>query len=486
MTAIMPTWFNRSCGVLVMLVFLCLGSGGSAHAAQNPTFRFNVSVHDPSVIKVDDLYYVFGSHLAAAKSKDLMNWSLVDTDVRNGNRLIPNVLDEMGEELAWVGSDTFWAPDVIQLADGRFYMFYCIGRLDAPRALTGLAVADEIEGPYTNQGVIVRSGMWNQKSPDGRIYDATIHPNAVDPHVFFDAEGQLWMVYGSYSGGIFIYALDPETGWPKPDQGYGKRLLGGNHSRMEGPYILYSPHTKYYYLFVTFGGLAADGAYNIRVMRSRTPDGPYFDASGNPMLEVMGKRGTVFDDRSIEPFGVKLMGNHVFLPASGKPRRVTGGYVSPGHNSAYYDPEDDTYFLIFHTRFENQGEFHEVRVHQMLFNEAGWPVIAPHRYAGEAIASYATDELLGDYRMINHGKEITTEIKKSELITLHQDGQITGAVQGKWQRSGDWYVDFYIDGTVYQGIFLRQWDAPQQAWVMTFSALSKDGVALWGSKLGGE
>ena len=167
-------------------------------------------------------------------------------------------------------------------------------------------------------------------------------------------------------------------------------------------------------------------------------------------------------------------------------RRVTGGYVSPGHTSAYYDPEDDTYFLIFHTRFENQGEFHEVRVHQMLFNEAGWPVIAPHRYAGEAIAPYATDELLGDYRMINHGKEITTEIKKSELITLHQDGQITGAVQGKWQRSGDWYVDFYIDGTVYQGIFLRQWDAPQQAWVMTFSALSKDGVARWGSKLGGE
>ena len=210
MTAIMPTWFNRSCGVLVMLVFLCLGSGASAHAAQNPTFRFNVSVHDPSVIKLDDLYYVFGSHLAAAKSKDLMNWSLVDTDVRNGNRLIPNVLDEMGEELAWVGSDTFWAPDVIQLADGRFYMFYCIGRLDAPRALTGLAVADEIEGPYTNQGVIVRSGMWNQKSPDGRIYDATI---ILMPLILMFS----LMPKGSCGWStdpilrIFIYALDPET-----------------------------------------------------------------------------------------------------------------------------------------------------------------------------------------------------------------------------------------------------------------------------------
>ncbi len=28
----------------------------------------NVSVHDPSVVKVDDTYYIFGSHLAAAKS----------------------------------------------------------------------------------------------------------------------------------------------------------------------------------------------------------------------------------------------------------------------------------------------------------------------------------------------------------------------------------------------------------------------------------
>lgn len=469
-----------------LLSVLCLCSGGwsieSAYGSEPPVFRFNASVHDPSVIKVGDLYYVFGSHLAAAKSTDLMNWSLVDSGVRNGNKLIPNVLDEMGEELAWVDSDTFWAPDVIQLSDGRFYMYYCIGRLDSPRALTGLAVADQVEGPYYNQGVIVRSGMWNRPSPDGRIYDATIHPNAVDPHVFFDAAGQLWMVYGSYSGGIFIYQLDQETGWPKPDQGYGKKLLGGNHSRMEGPYILYSPHSKFYYLFVTFGGLASDGAYNIRVMRSKSPDGPYFDAAGNPMLQVAGKRGSLFDDRSIESFGVKLMGNHLFLPAEGGRRRVSGGYVSPGHNSAYYDQQTDKHFLFFHTRFENQGEYHEVRVHQMLINQAGWPVVAPHRYAGEAIEYYETDELPGDYRLINHGKAITTDIQRSQLITLQSDGRITGAVQGEWKRSGSAYVDLLINDTTYQGVFLRQWDAPQQKWVMTFSALSQEGVALWGSK----
>jgi beta-xylosidase len=33
----------------------------------------DVSVHDPSVIKVNDTYYVFGSHLAAAKTKNFLN-----------------------------------------------------------------------------------------------------------------------------------------------------------------------------------------------------------------------------------------------------------------------------------------------------------------------------------------------------------------------------------------------------------------------------
>lgn len=38
-----------------------------------PTHK-DVSVHDPSIIKVDDQYYVFGTHIEAAKSSDLMRW----------------------------------------------------------------------------------------------------------------------------------------------------------------------------------------------------------------------------------------------------------------------------------------------------------------------------------------------------------------------------------------------------------------------------
>jgi len=51
----------------------------------------SASVHDPSIIKAGDLYYVFGSHLAAAKSSDLRNWEPLEDRVHDGNRLIPNV-----------------------------------------------------------------------------------------------------------------------------------------------------------------------------------------------------------------------------------------------------------------------------------------------------------------------------------------------------------------------------------------------------------
>jgi len=63
--------------------------------------------------------------------------------------------------------------------------------------------------------------------------------------------------------------MNPSTGKQYPGQGYGKKLLGANHSRIEGPYIQYSPDTGYYYLFLSFGGLTADGGYNIRVARSQ-------------------------------------------------------------------------------------------------------------------------------------------------------------------------------------------------------------------------
>lgn len=447
-----------------------------AKKAEKPIFK-EVSVHDPSVIQTDGTFYVFGSHLASAKSKNLMQWQQLTTSVTNKNPLIPNVYEELKETFEWAQSDTLWAADVTQLADGKYYMYYNACRGDSPRSAMGVAVADNIEGPYKNKGVFLKSGM-EGTSNDGTPYDATKHPNVVDPHTFFDKDGKLWMVYGSYSGGIFILEMNPKTGFPLPNQGYGKKLLGGNHSRIEGPYILYNPDTKYYYMYLSFGGLDATGGYNMRVVRSKKPDGPYYDAEGHNMIDVKGKDGTFFDDKSIEPYGVKLMGSYSFATQNEKGT----GYVSPGHNSAYYDEKTGNSYLIFHTRFPDRGEEHEVRVHQLFMNKDGWPIAAPYRYAGEKLEKVKKKDITGKYQIIQHGKDISADIKKTINIQLNKNHTISGEMTGTWEKTGKNEAEITLDGVKYDGLFVRQWDSVREKNVMTFSVLSGSGEAVWGSK----
>jgi arabinan endo-1,5-alpha-L-arabinosidase len=47
------------------------------------------------VIKVGDIFYVFGSHLAAAKTKDFMQWDKVADGVNSDNPLFENVVEEL-------------------------------------------------------------------------------------------------------------------------------------------------------------------------------------------------------------------------------------------------------------------------------------------------------------------------------------------------------------------------------------------------------
>ncbi|MFD1887062.1 LamG-like jellyroll fold domain-containing protein [Paenibacillus wenxiniae] len=444
------------------------------------------SVHDPSVIKVGNEFYIFGSHLASAKSSDLMNWSMISSGVADGNPLIPNVTTELKDALSWAQSNTLWAADVIQLADGKFYMYYNACKGDSPRSAMGIAVADNIEGPYRDQGIFLKSGMWDGISEDGTIYDARIHPNTVDPDVFFDKDGKLWMVYGSYSGGIFVMQMDPATGKPLPKQGYGKKLIGGNHSRIEGAYMLYSPQTDYYYMFLSFGGLDATGGYNLRVVRSKTPDGPFYDAAGNDMTNVKSDPSKpLFDDASIEPYGVKIIGNYQFERQIGDPGTGTGaGAVSPGHNSAYYDEQTGRYFLIFHSRFPGRGEEHEVRTHEMFMNADGWLTVAPYRYAGEQNpqAKVSANDIPGDYQWITQDKHISADIHKAVSATLNEDGTITGDVTGTWKLQDRNTARLTIGGNTYTGVFLHEINADSGKTVLTLTALSTDGTSVWGSQ----
>ncbi|WP_041556067.1 glycoside hydrolase family 43 protein [Carnobacterium sp. 17-4] len=460
--------------LLLSALFLegCSETESVDHNFEEPEFE-NATVHDPSVIFVNNYFYVIGSHLEFAKSKDLIQWEQLSTSVPT-NTLFSNVYKELAESFEYAKTKTLWAGDIIQLKDDKFYMYYTAAEGTTPLSTLGVAISDHVEGPYEDLGVILKSGSIKE---NGKMHDATVEPNVIDPHVFFDNEDHLWMVYGSYSGGIYILKMDESTGKPEPNQGYGKKLLGANHSRIEAPYILYSPETKYYYLFLSFGGLDSKGGYNIRVARSENPDGPYIDAKNQNMIEAKGAIGSFFDDKAIEPYGVKLIGN---FSLKSNEITSTAGYVSPGHNSAFYNPKLNKYFLFFHTRFPNRGEEHEVRVHQFFFNEKDWPVIAPLRYAGETIQIYKTNQVFGEYQFVNHGTDISEDIKATKFAKLKKNGKISGELTGSWKITDDKSASVIIDDVEYNGVFLSQWNDYENKPTITFTGMSSTGVSVFG------
>jgi arabinan endo-1,5-alpha-L-arabinosidase len=483
--------------VFALLLASCGGGGGGGGSAssssssgggtgQTPITFNNASVHDPSVIRVGADYYVFGSHLAAAKSSDLMNWTPVADGVTNANPLFTNVTTALADTFAWSTVVSLWAPDVVRLADDKFYFYYDSCQGTSPRSALGVAVADNVNGPYTNKQMFLRSGMAGLSEDGVSAYDAQVHPNVIDPQTFFDQDGQLWMVYGSYSGGIFILSMNETTGLPDPGQGYGKHLMGGHHGRIEGPYIVYNPTTAFYYLFTSFGGLAADGGYHLRVARSSLPDGPYVDAAGTDMASVKGSPTQVFFDPSIAPHGQKLSGNFQFANAPGE-TGTAHGYVSPGHNSVHHDAALGKYFNFFHTRFPGRGEAHEVRVHELFFNAQGWPVMAPFRYVPLSLAQPAVvadvgnADTIGAYKMIDHQKDITATVRQSTNIRLNADGTMSGAVTGTWIHRGANLIEISSAGqSTFYGVLSRQWNHNANRFVVTFTAQSQQGVSIWG------
>ena len=461
--------------VVLPLLLALLFAAPVAQAAQ---VKFgNASVHDPSVLYADGTYYIYGSHMQAAKSADLQDWKLFSK--LDKCTLQPDYAVEFNEALTFAETGTFWAPDVIRLADGRYYMYYCCCEGSKPLAALGLAVSDSPEGPFDNVQILLKSG-----EPG---YDATRLPNAIDPCVFFDAEERLWMVYGSYSGGIFLLELDPATGLIKEGQEpYGIHLLGGNHSCIEAPYMVYNADTGYYYLFLSFGGLGVNDGYNMRVCRSKSVQGPYEDAQGHAMTDCACKPGNFWNNDDIAPYGVKIMGGCQFAPLAGENSAKAQIVRSPGHNSVWYDAATGDWYLIHHTRFKATGDRYIVQTRRMWFNDYGWPCVAPTRYVTDGrMPSDVQLRMDGAWKLLSHGQDVNTEEHISVETAFSADGAVSGGFNGEYAVEGD-RITLTLDDVTYSGVCAVGYDADQDAFVSTFTAMSEDGQTLWGIRATGQ
>ena len=497
----------------------------------------NVSVHDPSIVKDGDTYYAFGSHIEAAKSKDLMNWEgFANGYTTPNNKLFGDLSENLAESFAWAGEDdadskggyAIWAPDVFWNEEyvnedgtkGAYLMYYSASSTYI-RSAIGVAASQDIEGPYEYVDTIVYSGFtqnesydkdsqvntkWDQTNIASLIDDGVLKeiraswfnqngsynnqqfPNAIDPNLFYDENGKLWMSYGSWSGGIFVLEIDPATGKTihpgkddttedgrLVDRYFGTKISGGFGKSGEGPYVIYDESTGYYYLYVTYGWLAADGEYNMRVFRAESPEGPY--------LDIQGQNAVLKSGQDHADIGNKLIGHFNFERKVGDPGTGNGyGYVSSGHNSVYIDPDTNEQFLVFHTRFPNRGEAHELRIHQMFMTEDDWPVVAPSRYSGETLEKIEFSKVIGEYRYVNHEKDNSNTIKAAQTISLNEDGTITGAVSGEWELVNEYEAILTIDDNRFTGVFIEQWNEVTQSVQPAFTAVSNEGKSVWGIK----
>ncbi|MCJ1419760.1 hypothetical protein MMC32_006116 [Xylographa parallela] len=248
---------------------------------------------DPAFIEVNGIYYAFATNkyvnphpgqvnIQIAVSTDFSTWNLMDIDA------LPHVGN-------WSTGSYVWAPDVVQLDDGTFVMYYSARHaIKLKRHCVGVATSKNITGPYTPQAQPVVCPL----SAGG----------AIDPDGFHDADGSRYLIYK-----VDGNSLNNITGTTNPtplmlqqvssDDGF--TLIGGptqllDRTKADGPLIeapsmmrSTSGNSSVYVLFFS-SNVFTTWHYDVSYATSTTGvKGPYIRSS-QPLLQTGDDSGRLF------------------------------------------------------------------------------------------------------------------------------------------------------------------------------------------------
>lgn len=496
-----------------------------------------VSVHDPSLFKAEDgTYYVTGSHIASAKSTDLINWSTVSSGVYDSNKTLvkdgSTLRESLPEAFAWCdGAQTLWersedewetnvwASDIIYNKAMDKYCYYaCSSVWGTTASVIWLAASDSPEGTFEFIDTIVYSGFskrtnifGNPKNQlhysftnideliendtftkdevedkdwfnDDGNYDCSYgkYPNAIDPAAFYDKDGKLWLAYGSFSGGIYVMPIIEETGLP-------------DYTAMR--------NTDGYDIY--FGKQVSC----TNEETENTGEGPFitYDSQSNYyyMFLTYGGLGAldgynireyrsenpdgpyvdmaVNDAKDMKNTGTKIIGNYQF---SADER----AYLSGGHSSCLIDDNGKIY-QAYHQRYnDGEGGFHNVQIHQMLRTANGWLTMLPLAYNGETAKNVNLTDITGEYEMVifsDDTKKTDDWSKVSDIIEptvnskIDENGKLTAdGKEGTIKLDNNNYTfTLELDGVTYYGAFCTGTQNGKS--VMTISAISDTNQTLW-------
>lgn len=297
---------------LLLTVFLAIALSSLSQEVsffENPVNRGDFA--DPSIIRVDDVYYVtatsseWAPFLPLFTSKDLINWEQVG-----------HVFNEKPE---WT-SHSFWAPE-LYYHNNKMFCYYTARRKSDNVSYIGVASSEGTSLDFEDHGTIIEYGT-----------------EAIDPFIY-DDNGVLyitWKAYGLDNRPIELLGSRLSAdGLRLEDEPFS--LLKDEGIGLEGQY--HFKHGDYYYIIYSAKSCCGPGSdYDVRVARSTSFKGPYEKYEENPILYGDG-----------------------------------GDYISCGHGTVVETP--DGRFFYYSHGYQSGDSFFLGRqhiLHELQFTDDGW------------------------------------------------------------------------------------------------------------------
>jgi arabinan endo-1,5-alpha-L-arabinosidase len=230
--------------------------------------------------------------MAISRSSDLAHWTYVG-DVFSA---VPSFLPS---------NAGLWAPD-IQFFNGKYYLYYTSSITNGGGPAIFAATSDHPSGPFT---AIPTPVVPPERLSNGQWRDV------IDSNMATE-DGQRYVLYGSFSGGISARLLT-EDGLSSIAS---SEVQISPSRRYEGSYVV--KHDGYYYLFVSAGTCCAGSGSGYGVYVARAPHvlGPYLDKDGVSLM-----------DYEVGGTPVMLMNGNRWL--------------GPGHNATFTDASGKDWML---------------------------------------------------------------------------------------------------------------------------------------------
>ncbi len=367
-------WLSLS-ALLLLLAVALVGRSQAANAQTTPAALYTnplavripadglvESCADPSIIRGqtegDTAWYIYcttdplnGQDRNAAgdlnfhlmpilRSTDLVNWTYVG--------------DVFSAKPPWVKADAgLWAPD-IHFFNGQYYLYYTASDTSLPGggSAIGVATAPGPTGPWTDHGAPVVEPHAPPCCPDAKR--ATFDPSVIE------VDGQKYIYYGSYFGGISARRLSAD-GFTSDPASQTQITIA---NRYEGAFIV--RHGGFYYLVASATDCCRGPltGYSVFVGRSANPLGPYVDKEGVSLLA--GRVGGT-------PV-ISMNGNR---------------WVGPGHNAVFTDFGGQDWFL-YHAIDRNAPYFEGAPgfTRRPVLMDAldwvdGWPTVRGGQWASD-------------------------------------------------------------------------------------------------------